>query len=70
VQATCAQPGIDLAALFDGLPPACHGTAAALAGCAVSHTRCRACVALNYADSQTMNCDLMDDGAANLSCLP
>ena len=70
VESTCAQPGIDLAALFDGLPPACHGTAAALSGCVVAHTRCRACIALNYADSQTMSCDTMDDGAANLSCLP
>ena len=33
VQAACNQPGIDLAALFDGLPAACHGTAAALSGC-------------------------------------
>ncbi len=68
VQAACNQPGIDLAALFDGLPASCHGTAAALSGCLVTHTLCRACIALNYADSQSMNCDIFDDGASNLSC--
>jgi hypothetical protein len=68
VQDACGQPGIDLAALFDGLPPACHGTPAALATCLAAHTKCRACIALNYADSESMNCDTFDDGASNLSC--
>ena len=70
VQSACAQPGIDLAALFDGLPAACHGTAAALSACLQAHTRCRACVALNYADTQAMNCDAFDDGTSNASCAP
>lgn len=70
VQSACAVPGIDLAALFDGLPPACHGTAAALSACLQAHSRCRACVALNYADTQAMNCDVFDDGTANASCAP
>lgn len=70
VQSACAQPGIDLASLFDGLSPACHGTATALSACVRAHVVCRACIALNYADNQTMSCDTMDDGAANLSCLP
>lgn len=68
VQSACAQPGINLAALFDGLPASCHNTAAALSACLQANTRCRACVAINYADSQTMNCDLFDDGTANISC--
>ena len=70
ILSACAQPGIDLAALFDGLPPACHGTAAALSSCLQAHTRCRACYALNYADSETMNCDVFDDGTTNASCAP
>jgi hypothetical protein len=65
----CAKPGIDLASLFDGLPGTCHGTAAALSTCLRATTRCRACYALNNADTQAMNCDLFDDGAANGSCL-
>jgi len=68
VQDACNQPGIDLVALFDGLPPACHGTPAGLATCLVAHTKCRACIALNYAETQSMNCDIFDDGASNLSC--
>ena len=36
VQDACNQPGIDLAALFDGLPASCHGTPAALADCLVN----------------------------------
>lgn len=68
VQSACAVPGIDLAALFDGLPPACHGTAAALSACLQAAVRCRACTALNYADGQAMSCDLFDDGTANASC--
>jgi hypothetical protein len=68
VQEACDQPGIDLNNLFDGLPGSCHGTSAALADCLVKQTRCRACLALNYADSQSMNCDVFDDGMSNLSC--
>ena len=68
VQSACAQPGIDLAALFDGLAPACQNSATALSGCLQAHTRCRACYALVYADGPAMNCDTFDDGLANLSC--
>lgn len=70
VQGACARPGINLAALFDGLPAACHETAAALSACLQAHTRCRACIAINYADSQSMSCDQFDDGLANGSCAP
>ncbi|MFN8641980.1 MAG: hypothetical protein U0802_10090 [Candidatus Binatia bacterium] len=66
----CGEPGIDLTALFDGLAPACHGTAAALSGCLQAVVRCRACYALLNADGAVlMNCDLFDDGATNSSCL-
>lgn len=69
VRSACAEPGIDLAALFGGLPATCHGTAAALSACLQAHARCRACVALRSADGAlTMDCDAFDDEAANLSC--
>jgi hypothetical protein len=69
VQSACAQPGIDLAALFDGLPATCHGTAAGLSACLQAHARCRACVALRSSDGAlTMDCDVFDDDSANLSC--
>jgi hypothetical protein len=68
VQETCAQPGIDLAALFDGLAASCHGSPAALSGCLQQRVRCRACYALVHADGQVINCDVFDDGSANLSC--
>jgi hypothetical protein len=44
------------------------GTANALGICAGVRTKCNACLTLNAADGQSMDCDLFDDGAANSSC--
>jgi hypothetical protein len=57
-----------LATLFPGLDSSCHADSAALGNCVGARTRCRACLALDDADGQHMDCDLFDDGAANESC--
>jgi hypothetical protein len=68
VGAACAAPAVGLATLFPGLDAPCHADAAALGTCVAARTSCRACLALNEADGQHMDCDLIDDGADNDSC--
>jgi hypothetical protein len=68
LQTRCAAAPSGIAALFDGLGPACHASPAALSACAQAATRCRACEALNAADGTALDCDAFDDGTANVSC--
>ncbi|MDX2171225.1 MAG: hypothetical protein SF182_29420, partial [Deltaproteobacteria bacterium] len=68
VTAACAGTEETLASLFSGLDAGCHASPAALAACLNAGSKCRACLALNDADGQDMDCDTMDDGAANGSC--
>ncbi len=69
VGAACNAATIGLATLFPGLDPGCHANGVALGGCVAERTRCRACLALNDADGQHIDCDLFDDGAADGSCV-
>lgn len=64
--AACA--GSDLAAALPGLAASCQTSPAALSECAAADARCRACTALRDAGGRQLDCDLFDDGAANVSC--
>ena len=66
-----ASAGKDCVAVaLDGAFPGCAPSAdpAALASCATSAARCRFCRAFNGYDGLAMDCDDLDDGAANASC--
>jgi cysteine-rich repeat protein len=58
------------AAALDAAFPGCAPSAdvGALASCATSAARCRFCRAFNAFDGLAMDCDDLDDGAANASC--
>jgi hypothetical protein len=58
--------GVTLDAAFPGCAPSADR--AAVASCATSAARCRFCRALNAFDGLAMDCDDLDDGAANASC--
>jgi cysteine-rich repeat protein len=60
----CASVGLDAA--FPGCAPS--PSEAALADCAAVAARCRTCRAFNAFDGIAMECDALDDGAANASC--
>jgi hypothetical protein len=64
----CASSTAGLATLFPGLDAACHADGTALGNCVAARTRCRACLALDEADGQHIDCDVFDDGTANESC--
>ena len=68
VTANCGTTTSGIAALYDGLPGSCHATAGALAACLVQQSRCAACLILNEADGQDIDCDIFDDTVANASC--
>lgn len=57
--------GVDLDA---ALPGACAG-AVDHAACLATRIDCRACLLLSDAGALSADCDLFDDGAANLSCI-
>jgi cysteine-rich repeat protein len=57
---------VALDAAFPGCAPSADR--AAVASCATSAARCRFCRALNAFDGLAMDCDDLDDGAANASC--
>jgi hypothetical protein len=57
--------GVDLARAF----PSCGSAKAEeLAACVKGAARCGACLALNAAADLVIDCDVLDDGAANASC--
>ena len=58
--------GVALDAAFPGCAPS--ASVDALAGCAVRAARCRFCRAFDAFDGIAMDCDALDDGAANASC--
>jgi hypothetical protein len=60
----CGATALDAA--FPGCAPSAD--ASALASCATSAARCRFCRAFNAFDGLAMDCDDLDDGAANASC--
>lgn len=66
--AACGAATSTLPTLFPGLEAGCTSTAAALGLCVVRESRCAACLILNEADGQSMDCDLFDDAVANGSC--
>jgi len=68
VGAACAVTTTPISGLFDGLDAGCHASAGALGTCLVSESRCTACLILNEADGQSMDCDAFDDNSANGSC--
>ncbi len=66
----CGATAVALPFLFRGKCMASPSTTAAqLASCAVTSTRCRACRALNGATGLALDCDTFDDAAANASCV-
>lgn len=65
--AACVDEGVDLAAAFAG----CAATGAeSVHACAAQRASCQACRALVAADGLPADCDLLDDGQTNGSCLP
>jgi hypothetical protein len=69
VGAACNAATSGLATLFPGLDPGCHADGVALGGCVAERARCRACLALNDAGGQHIDCDLFDDDTADGSCV-
>jgi hypothetical protein len=66
VEKRCEDRGVDLVTTF----PACaSGDAATLAQCLDRTVGCRICLTLNGAAFLDRDCDLLDDGADNDSCL-
>lgn len=63
---SCTSRGVDLSSAFPGC-----GTddSADLAICVDRSIECRVCAALNQADDLALDCDLLDDGVGNSSCL-
>jgi hypothetical protein len=74
--AKLAKLATDVGAACTGLtigtvaPGVCSGagSANALGLCAAARAKCNACLTLNAADGQSMDCDLFDDNTANSSC--
>ena len=63
---SCVSRGVDLSSAFPGC-----GTddSADLAICVTQIVECRVCAALNQVDDLELDCDLLDDGVENSSCL-
>jgi len=61
---SCA--GVELSAAFPGCGTADPGE---FASCVDEAVACRVCIGLNQADGLDENCDLLDDGVENSSCL-
>jgi hypothetical protein len=63
---SCVARGADLSGAFHGC-----GTddSADMAICVDEIVECRVCAALNQADDLALDCDLLDDGVENSSCL-
>lgn len=68
LQARCA--GIARASIFAGLANGCSSSVSSTQDCIVHRIDCRVCQTLNTADGTARDCDLFDDGLANLSCTP
>ncbi|MDX2168691.1 MAG: hypothetical protein SF182_16585, partial [Deltaproteobacteria bacterium] len=68
IGAACTGTEEGLSVLFPGLDGSCHASAGALATCINTAAKCRACLALNDADGQDIDCDILDDNTANGSC--
>ena len=67
----CSDPGIGATSeLFPGLCSQAPLTAAGFGVCIRTLIQCRDCEAINSADHLGRDCDLFDDGLANLSCPP
>jgi glucose/arabinose dehydrogenase len=60
----------DAAGLMHAVPGCAAATEAELVSCLESVTRCRDCRLHDAAAGLGVNCDLVDDGAGNRSCLP
>jgi hypothetical protein len=58
-----------LSQLFPGLDAGCYASGNALGACINAAAGCRACKAINAADGANMDCDLIDNGAADSSCV-
>jgi len=63
---SCVAKGVDLLSSFPGCAT---NDAEDLAACVDEIVECRVCRALNQADDLAANCDFIDDGEANKSCL-
>ena len=63
---SCLSRGVDLSSAFPGCG---EDEPADLAACVEETVACRVCVALNQADDLAVDCDLLDDGRENASCL-
>ncbi len=66
---TCGATAEPLVEMFGGKCLPTGATAAQVATCAVSSTRCHFCRALRGATGLTSDCDLFDDAVANDSCI-
>lgn len=56
--------------IADPFPGECSGlTGQPLSACIASRAVCRVCEAINEADALALNCDALDDGSENQSCL-
>jgi len=62
----CTAAGV---ALIDAFPQCASSDADAVHACVYSALRCSSCLTLNAADGLDADCDVLDDGAANQSCL-
>jgi hypothetical protein len=63
---SCTSRGVDLSSAFPGCGTDDPGD---LAMCVEEVVECRVCAALNQADDLARDCDLLDDGVENSSCL-
>lgn len=62
----CVSKGVDLATAF----PGCDETDPELLhACMITKLRCETCRAINTADGLARDCDVLDDGVSNGSCL-
>jgi len=62
----CLSRSVDLSSAFPGCG---MGDPTDLANCVEEVVECRVCNALNQADDLAVDCDLLDDGLENASCL-
>jgi hypothetical protein len=67
VVAKCGDPGIT-ASIADLAPGCASADLSELVSCPERAAACRFCGAANSTDGLGINCDVYDDGAANLSC--
>ncbi len=65
INSRCVPLAVDLAAAFPGCNEAVPGD---LATCIDERVKCRTCLVLNAADNLTNDCDLFDNGVADVSC--